>query len=252
MTPLFVGKYAENYDRFYQAKDYRKECDLLELFFSRYGTGVRTVLDLGCGTGTHAIELASRGYEVTGIDSSMDMLTIAREKSGNGKKPVFIQGDIQTLYLDQQFDSVVMMFTVLGYMTGKADLQFLSESVKRHLKPGGLFIADFWYGPAVNAQGFRINHSETEVPGGNIIRESFPLPTVHGPFVDLTLRIKEMYPNRSQEHVEHHTLRYFSNLDLDQFFAKAGLDKVHMSGWPEIEQEPSEQTWNVVIVGRRI
>jgi hypothetical protein len=182
----------------------------------------------------------------------MDMLTIAREKSGNGKKPIFIPGDVQTTYLPRQFNAMIMMFTVFGYMVGKADLQFLAGSVKHHLPPGGLFVADFWYGPAVNAQGFRINHSEMEVPGGKIIRESFPLPTVHGPFVDLTLRIKEMYPNRSQEYVEHHTLRYFSNLDLDLFFEKAGLEKVHLSGWPEVEQEPSEQTWNVVIVGRRI
>jgi len=79
---VFGQVYADQYDFLYSDKDYDAECDLLEEVFRRYRDGnVRTILDLGCGTGNHAIRLARRGYEVTGVDRSPEMLAKAEWKA---------------------------------------------------------------------------------------------------------------------------------------------------------------------------
>jgi len=81
---VFGQAYADQYDLLYHDKDYEAECDLLEEVFRRYGQEpIKSILDLGCGTGNHAILLARRGYRVTGVDLSADMLAHAREGGWN-------------------------------------------------------------------------------------------------------------------------------------------------------------------------
>jgi len=60
--------YASAYDFLYQDKDYEKECDFIESIFVRYSGNVKRVLDLGCGTGGHALILVRRGYHIVGVD----------------------------------------------------------------------------------------------------------------------------------------------------------------------------------------
>ena len=75
----FDEKYARYYDLFNQGKDYNKECDFLEEIFKKFGDKIQTILDLGCGTGLHALELSKRRYTLTGLDLSEEMIKIARE-----------------------------------------------------------------------------------------------------------------------------------------------------------------------------
>ena len=71
--------YSKFYDTFYKDKDYSEECDFIESVFQRYsGRPVKTILDLGCGTGGHTIPLAERGYLLTGVDLSAWMLKEAK------------------------------------------------------------------------------------------------------------------------------------------------------------------------------
>ena len=115
--------YAKFYDALYHEKDYAGEVDYLERLFQKYALQpVQTVLDLGCGSGGHAIRLAERGYRVTGVDRSAEMLAEARKKSGAGN-PEFIQSDLASLALDKTFDAAIAMFAVLSYVTENKDLQ---------------------------------------------------------------------------------------------------------------------------------
>src|SRR5437867_13389569 len=75
MNELFGSEYADAYDVLYQDKDYLEESRLIDRLFQTYGNGaVRTVLDLGCGTGNHGLPLAQQGYEVVGVVRSAGML----------------------------------------------------------------------------------------------------------------------------------------------------------------------------------
>ncbi len=82
MSEPFAGLYAETYDALYGDKDTAAECNLIERLFATRDGGVETVLELGCGTGNHAIPLAARGYWVTGVDRSGDMIAAAAAKAG--------------------------------------------------------------------------------------------------------------------------------------------------------------------------
>jgi len=66
--------YANYYDALYREKDYKKECDFLEQIWEVSSEPISRVLDLGCGTGGHALPLAQRGYHVTGGNRSEQML----------------------------------------------------------------------------------------------------------------------------------------------------------------------------------
>src|SRR5262249_51990165 len=118
---VFGADYAAAYDTLYEDKDYLAECDLIERVFELYGVGrVRSVLDLGCGTGGHSGPLAERGYEVTGVDRSPHMLERARVRTAAAR---FELGEIGSLDLATTFDAVLMMFAVLSYQVGNADVQ---------------------------------------------------------------------------------------------------------------------------------
>src|SRR5262245_4784257 len=156
MTGVFGSLYADAYDALYQDKDYGAECDQIDALFRRYSASpIRSVLDLGSGTGGHAIPLASRGYEVVGVERSSDMLAVAESKRSpalaNGN-PVFRQGDIRHTELGRQFDAALMMFAVLGYQLENADVLAALKTARTHLARGGLFLFDVWYGPAVLQQ----------------------------------------------------------------------------------------------------
>jgi SAM-dependent methyltransferase len=118
---VFGRDYAAAYDNLYRDKDYLAECDLIEWVCKTYATGpVRRVLDLGCGTGGHAVVLAEREYLVVGVDRSPEMLERARARGSSAR---FEQGQIASVDLGETFDAVLMMFAVLGYQVGNADVQ---------------------------------------------------------------------------------------------------------------------------------
>ena len=77
---VFDRPYAGCYDLFYRDKNYESECDMLEEIFSKRSITPSTIIDLGCGTARHAVLLAQRGYSVTGVDRSEEMLQIASER----------------------------------------------------------------------------------------------------------------------------------------------------------------------------
>ncbi|MHC4638409.1 MAG: class I SAM-dependent methyltransferase, partial [Planctomycetota bacterium] len=99
---VFGQEYSEAYDLLYRDKNYEKECDFIEEIWNKFPGQIETVLDLGCGTGAHAVILAERGYEVTGVDRSSGMLSRARQKAENaGLEIEFHQSSIQDLQLEK-------------------------------------------------------------------------------------------------------------------------------------------------------
>jgi SAM-dependent methyltransferase len=100
------------------------------------------VLDLGCGTGLHAIELARRGYQVVGFDLSLPMLARAGEEAqGREAKLNFVQGDMREMTFEEQFDGVYCWNTSFGYFDEDKNAQVISR-VHRSLKAGGLLLLD--------------------------------------------------------------------------------------------------------------
>ncbi len=145
------GKYADYYDFFYKKKQYGSECAFVRNLFLRYAKRpVEDVLDLGCGTGGHALALANLGFRVTGLDLSERMLSLAKIKALKANLTVsWVRGQLQNFKIPQRFDAVICMFSVIDYLTKDEDLNRMLKDVHAHLRPGGVFICDFWHAPAV-------------------------------------------------------------------------------------------------------
>ncbi|MBE6678956.1 MAG: class I SAM-dependent methyltransferase [Ruminococcaceae bacterium] len=106
---------------------------------------VSLVLDLCCGTGTMTMELDKRGYDMTGIDLSPDMLEIARAKAqeaGRAENILFLCQDMCSFELYGTVQAVVSCLDSLNHLDSKADLKKVFDLVHNYLEPGGLFIFD--------------------------------------------------------------------------------------------------------------
>jgi SAM-dependent methyltransferase len=105
----------------------------------------RSMLDLACGTGTLALMMAERGWQVLGIDRSAAMLAEAERKAAALAEPVdvrFQQGDMRDFVLAAPVDLVTCCYDTLNYLLDEQDLQRCFRAVSQALVPGGLFCFD--------------------------------------------------------------------------------------------------------------
>src|SRR5256712_8030950 len=139
------GRFARYYDIIYHnLVNYEGDVDFIEAVFRRYHVNPRTILDLGCGTGYHDIPLARRGYQVTGLDQSPAMLSLARKKTAESRVRVrFVRADMRSFRLVRKFDAVLCMFGAFGYILPRRDAVRVLRSVRAHIGPRGLFIFQF-------------------------------------------------------------------------------------------------------------
>jgi len=257
MSEVFGSTYGDAYDLLYREKDYAAECDLIERIFQTYGHGaVRSVLDLGCGTGGHAIPLAQRGYEVLGVDRSESMLSHARIKLAgsvsNGRVVVQL-GDIRSIALQRHFDAVLMMFAVLGYQPENADVRSALATARRHLRSGGLLLFDVWYGPAVLHQGVSRRVKVIPTPGGQTVRVASAELDTRRHICTVQYHVRRFETGRLvAEAQERHPVRYFFPLELELFLEISGFAMPRLGAFPEFDKDPDEATWNVLGVARAI
>ncbi len=136
---LFTG-YARSYDRESFTQGTIGEVDFIE---SEIGSAKPArILDIGCGTGRHAIELARRGHRVTGIDLSADQLGRAREKARDAHVAVeFIEQDARNFRFDHHFDAAIMLCEGAFPLMETDEMNFeILRCAKHALAPGGRFI----------------------------------------------------------------------------------------------------------------
>jgi SAM-dependent methyltransferase len=257
MDEVFGQAYAESYDILYHNKDYKAECDLIENIVKTYGDGsAHSILDLGCGTGNHAIPLSQRFYEVIGVDRSDAMLAHARRKAAEGlnnKSVTFIQGDLRSIDLGRSFDVALIMFAVLGYQLENADVLSALRTARRHLRPGGLLIFDVWYGPAVLHQ--RPSQQVKVIPTaeGQVLRVASGEINVQRHLCTVDYRLWRIKGERLVEETkESHKVRFFFLPELSLFMESAKFTPLRVGAFPRFDQDPDETTWNILVVARAV
>jgi SAM-dependent methyltransferase len=136
---LFGDDYARTMDRL-EAKHVRKDADFIEESLALEKGAV--ILDLACGAGQHAVELASRGYSVVGYDLSLSMLArAADEAQERGQKLNFLQGDMREMAFEETFDGIYCWGTSFGYFDEDKNVDVLARA-HRALRQGGMLLLD--------------------------------------------------------------------------------------------------------------
>lgn len=255
MSEVFGQVYADAYDHIYRDKDYDGETDVLERVFLEYApTPVHRVLDLGCGTGNHALRLAAKGYHVVGVDRSAEMLEVAQSKARQEGVSIRLhQGDVREVDLGESFDAAVMMFAVLGYQLENDDVLNALKTARNHLKPQGLLVFDVWYGPTVLAQrpGDRVRIIETE--NGTLLRAASGELDIRRHVCAVRFHLWQMEGDRVLARTdETHPMRFFFPQELELFLEVTGFHLLRLGAFPDFDRDPDETTWNVMVVGQAV
>jgi ubiquinone/menaquinone biosynthesis C-methylase UbiE len=141
-TPAIL---SGDYEKVYGITD---EITQLEVDFLINECGLQPqsqILDLCCGTGRHALQLAKLGYAITGQDISADFLRIAEEKSAqSGLSIEWVNRDMRDIPFEDKFDLVFIMFGAWGYFEEDHENQAVFKAIHRALKANGHFILDFF------------------------------------------------------------------------------------------------------------
>ena len=134
---------AASYDRLTNDVDYEATVEFYMQILDRERVRPRTAVDLACGTGSVTKLLAEKGYEVTGVDLSEEMLTQAQQKVQDmACPPRFICQGLQELRLPRGVDLAVCALDSLDYITDPRDCAEAIRRTYKILNPGGIFIFD--------------------------------------------------------------------------------------------------------------
>lgn len=250
-------EYASFYDLYYEKKDYEKEVDFVLALAKRYGVGnPGSVLDIGCGTGNHVIPFSRRGHDVRGIDLSENMIAIARGKiaaAGVGARAQVEIGNATTYRGNRKYDLVTSMFAVMGYLGSNEDFMAGLRTARAHLDPGGVFIFDAWFGPAVLHAQPETRIQEFAKDGKKILRLVRPQLDVVHQWVSVDYRILVFEKGAcSGEIRETHRMRYFFAQELKFFLEAAGFELLEICPFLEAGAAVSLETWNIAVAARAV
>lgn len=156
---------SDEYLKVYQHRNSEEAEILISFILNQINLPAKAkILDLGCGAGRHALLLAKRGFEVTGVDQSAKLLSVAADEAQkNGLHATFIRDDIRTVQFQEKFNLILNVFTSFGYFENDEDNFSLFSNVESLLLEDGVFVFDF-----LNAEYVRQNltlYSKSEIEG---------------------------------------------------------------------------------------
>ena len=135
--------FASVYDLFMEDVDYDSWIEYIKNIWKRHGLKPNLIADLGCGTGTVSVKLAKEGFDVIGIDSSVEMLDIAAEKAEKaGCDVLFLNQEIPEFELYGTVDSILCLMDTMNYITDEDDFLSALKWANNYLENDGLFIFD--------------------------------------------------------------------------------------------------------------
>ena len=187
------------------------------------------ILDLCCGPGRHSIDLARRGFKVTGVDRTAHYLEKARDKAAwEGLHVEFVEEDMRRFQRVASFDLALSMFTSFGYFSEPDDDRTVADNVCRSLRPGGKFVIDL-IGKEIVSRIFQKRDWE-ECDDTLVLEERTPSP-------DWSIMTSRWILIRNGTRKEFTvSLRMFSARELSDLLLSVGFSRVevfgHLNGAP--------------------
>jgi SAM-dependent methyltransferase len=247
-------QYAALYDLIYRDKDYKAEAQYVARKLRAARSEMRTILELGSGTGRHGCFLAGMGFDVYGIERSAKMVAIAQSRPYELTTGTFTCdiGDIRTIVLDRIFDAVIALFHVISYQTSEEALSDVFSVAANHLRPGGIFLFDVWHGPAVLFQGPSVRSKEASDERRRVRRVATPELDTDRRLVKVMyeFEIEELEPGNVYRFNEEHVVRYLFPDEVDCLAHASGFEMIETEAFLTREA-PSRNTWGVAYLLRR-
>ena len=157
---------AAVYDLIYGGKDYRGESEQIGEAILQRNPDAHSLLEVACGTGLFLEQFGNR-FDVAGVDRSESMLAVARERLPGVP---FWRADMRDFRLADRFDAVACLFSSIGYMTERPDLERALANMAHHLEPGGVLVVDGWLRPdAIDPAA---------MDGGYVMAEAWATPDI--------------------------------------------------------------------------
>lgn len=243
--------YTKYYDLLYSDKNYKKETEYILNHIRRHTLHCNHILELGFGSGNHAIHFIEHSIKVSGIEKSLEMVELAKTKKLHNFFPY--HGDITSFDIDQKFDTAISLFHVMSYLTDNLQIEKCLQNVYKHLNPGGLFIFDVWHTPAVYYQKPEIRIKRLADENISVVRISEPnlISDENIVEVNFELYIEDKRSNKIEKLNEVHKMRHFSIPELKVFTKNLGFQWLHSEEF--ITGNPvSEHTWGITVILKKI
>ena len=251
----YSGRHAELYDVFYSDKPYVTEAAFVDWCLKKYSNGASDhLLELACGTGTHAIELEKFGYQVVATDYSADMLSRAKQKAVERSSTIDFQlQDMTRLNLDgRTFDAAICLFDAIGYVGENEALEKVFHGVHKHVRPSGLFIFEFWHAGAMIPHFDPVRIRRWDNGNSEILRISETTLELARQLSHVKYSVFELNKNGTYtSFTETQTNRYFLLQEMAAWLTTTDFTPVKwFSGFADNETINSD-TWHIVAVARR-
>ena len=250
------NKFAIYYDQIYSDKSYIKEVNFVVKNLRKYSKkNIQNVLDIGCGTGSHSVLLAKKGFSITGIDKSKQALDIAKGKfESNNQKGKFLIKDFRDFRIEPKFDACISLFCSMCYLQNLDDFEKALKSINQSLKKNGFLIFDFWNGNAVVSQGPSIKEKKIKNNDLEIIRIATPKIDYSHQICKISydctiIKNKKVIDN----FVENHPIRYHFLNDLEWILEKNGfkiLKTTGLSSTPKGKEYLTE--WYLYVIAKKV
>jgi SAM-dependent methyltransferase len=248
------GEFAKYYDFVHENKDYEQESSYIHGLIQKYKPDTKTILDVGCGTGNYAFAMQELGYEVTGVDSSAQMIDIAKaklsEEISETSPPSFSCGRMEEFRIPEKPDAVICLFFSLCYQTTD-DLILKSLSrFNEQLNDDGILIFDFWNKDGVLSQKPELKIQRYRAENLEITKLVEPALDASEDCIgiDYTFYVENERGGISK-FKEFHKVRYLSPQLLEKFLRKLNFKVELIEGWMT-NQKLKENEWSGIIVAR--
>jgi len=252
------GAYSRYYDLLYRDKDYPAEARYVHGLIQHHAPGAHSILELGCGTGAHAAEFAGLGYEVHGIDASEGMLERAGLRQASlapelAARLAFSDGDVRSFRAGRRFDVVTALFHVLSYQVTNEDLSRTLATAAAHLAPGGIFVFDFWYGPAVLSDPPVVRVKRLEDKVTRVLRIAEPTMHFNENVAEVAYQVLviDQASGQMEEICEQHRMRYLFGSEVERELLRSGFACEAQEEWWS-GAPLSSATWSALFIARRL
>ncbi|MBF0381528.1 MAG: class I SAM-dependent methyltransferase [Magnetococcales bacterium] len=243
------------YDALFANKEYALEVAAINRLAEQLNnTKVGTVLEIGCGTGGHSLEIAKLGLPLTAIDLDHNMLKQTQKKLQDQKlnNVTLHHGPVETLK-ESGFSLAIAMFNVVNYLPNSEGLQNFFSAISRRMLSGGVLIFDCWNGVAALRSPPGEKNSVVQIGEEEI---SCHLRSETDLFRQKTILTYAIDVRDSKEQLiatgEHSFMQtLWTPMQIMDAMTMAGLEISHCSPLNDLSKQADHNDWKIQFVGRK-